>query len=131
MKAWILCVMTMMLTSGCDLLVAKYVDVSEETGIREMVSTRRATTDDLLILGIDSYPSKKRIEYYVLVPSPGFDGPEVLSRSVLPRGTKLYITGAQRCTNCSPQEVRLSVIADGFAGEEPVYIDMNWLDLLE
>lgn len=129
MKVLILCVMA--LVSGCGLLTAKYIDVSDEAGVREIVSTGRTTTEDLLLLGIDSYPSKKKIEYYVLVPSPGFDGPEVLSRTILPQGTKLYFTGAQRCTNCSPQKVRLSVKSDRFALEKPVYIDMNWLGLLE
>lgn len=125
------CFMTMALLGGCDLLTAKYVDISGEPAVREIVSTSRTTTEDLLILGIDSYPSKKEIKYYVLVPLPGFDGPEVLSRSVLPRGTKLYFTGARKCTNCSPQGVELSVNADGFSREKPVYIDMNWLGLLE
>lgn len=121
----------MMSVSGCGLLAAKYVDISGEEGIREMVSTRRMTTTDLLLLGIDSYPSKKKIEYYMLVPPPGFDGSEVLSRSLLPQGTRLYFTGAQRCVNCSPQSVRLSAKADGFAKEEPIYIDMASMDLLE
>jgi hypothetical protein len=131
MKTLIACITLMMSLSGCDLLAAKYVDVSREAGIREIVSSSRMTTSDLLLLGVDYYPSKKKIEYYMLVPPPGFDGPEVLSRSLLPQGTGLYFTGAQRCTNCSPQSVRLSVKTDGFAKREPIYIDMVWMDLLE
>lgn len=130
-KALIACITIMLSVSGCDLLAAKYVDVSGEAGIREMMSTSRTTTTDLLFLGIDSYPSKRKIEYFKLVPFPGFDGPEVLSRSLLPQGTRLHFTGAQRCVNCSPKSVRLRVKADGFAKEEPIYIDMAWMNLLE
>lgn len=130
-KALIACITILMSVSGCDLLAAKYVDVSGEAGIREIVSTSRTTTTNLLFLGIDSYPSKRKIEYYELVPFPGFDGPEVLSRSLLPQGTRLYFTGAQRCVNCSPKSVRLRVKVDGFSKEEPIYIDMDWMNLLE
>lgn len=126
----IACAAIMMSVSGCDLLVAKYVDVSREPGTREVISTNRITTVDLMLLGVDSYPSKKKIEYYKLVAPPGFDGPEVLSRSLPPRGTRLHFTGAQRCVNCSPQSVRLSVKADGFAKKEPIYIDMASMGLL-
>lgn len=131
LRAFIVCIMITMSVSGCDLLSAKYVDISGEAGIREIVSTSRITTTDLLLLGIDSYPSKKKTEYYMLVPPPGFDGPEVLSRSLLPQGTRLYFTGAQRCVNCSPQSIRLSVKVDGFAKEEPTYIDMASMGFLE
>ncbi|WP_369939665.1 hypothetical protein [Xanthomonas medicagonis] len=117
--------------SGCDLLTTKYVDASEEAGVREIVSTSRTTTTELLLLGIDSYPSQKRIEYYVLVPVPGFDGPEVLSRALLPQGAGLYFTGAQRCINCSPESMRLSVKVGGFERGQPIYIDMNSMGLLE
>lgn len=110
---------------------AKYEDVSSAPHIRELVSTSRITKTDLLLLGIDFYPSKKRIEDYKIVKYPGFDGPEVLSRAVLPQGTKLHITGAQRCTNCSPQNVRIEVKIDGAAIEKPVYIDMGSMDALE
>lgn len=132
MKALLIaCITTMTLMSGCNLLAAKYVDASGEEGIREIVSTSRTTKTDLLILGIDSYPSRKKIENYHLVPFPGFDGPEVLSRSKLPQGTRLHFTGARRCTNCSPQSVELSVVVDGVARKEPIYIDMGSMTLLE
>lgn len=130
-KALIACITLVMSVGGCDLLAAKYVDVSGEAGIREIISSSRTTTTDFLLLGVDSYPPEKKIEYYVLVPPPGFDGREVLSRSLLPQGTRLYFTGAQRCVNCSPRSVRLSAKADGFAQEEPIYLDMAWMDLLE
>lgn len=130
-KLLIACITTVMLISGCDLLAAKYVDASGEEGIREVVSTSQTTKTDLLFLGIDSYPSRKKVAYYMLVPSPGFDGPEVLSRSILPQGTKLHFIGAQRCKNCSPQNVRFSVNADGFVKKEPIYISMNSMNLLE
>lgn len=130
LKAAIICIATIMFMSGCDLLAAKYVDINEEAGIREIVSTSRTTTSDLLLLGIDSYPSQKKIKSYVLVPPPGFDGPEVLSRSVLPKGTVIHFTGARRCVNCYPKSVELSLKADGFAEEEPIYINMTWMNLL-
>lgn len=128
---FIACITTMMLISGCDLLAAKYVDASGGKGIREVVSTSRTTKTDLLFLGIDSYPSRKEIANYQLVPFPGFDGPEVLSRSVLPQGARLHFTGARRCTNCSSQSVELRVVVDGFAKSEPIYIDMSSMSLLE
>lgn len=130
-KALIVCIALTMSFSACDLLTAKYVDVSEETGIREIVSTSRRTKIDLLLLGVDFYPSKHRIESYRLVPPPGFDGPEVLSRSRLPQGTILHFTGAKRCENCAPKNVLLSATVDGFVQERPVYIDMAFIDLLE
>jgi hypothetical protein len=120
-----------MSVSGCDLLAAKYVDASEEAGVREIVSTSRTTAAELLLLGIDYYPSQKEIEYYTLVPSPGLDGPEVLSRALLPQGTKLYFTGAQRCINCFPESVRLSVKVYGFERDESIYIDMTSMGLLD
>lgn len=131
MRTWVACVLIMLVTGGCDFLAAKYVDASGDAGVRELVSTRRTTTTDLLLLGIDSYPSRRKIAYYVLVPSPGFDGPEVLSRAVLPKGTQIHITGAKRCTNCSPQRVRLRVEADAISKSEDVYIDLGWMGLLE
>ncbi|MDG2525310.1 hypothetical protein P6166_08085 [Stenotrophomonas sp. HITSZ_GD] len=120
-----------MFLGGCGLMEARYVDVSKEAGIREIVSSSRMTTVDMLLLGVDSYPSSKKIESYVLVKLPGFDGPEVLSRSLLPKGARLHFMGAQRCTNCYPQSVRFSVKVDGLAKEEPVYIDMSSMSLLE
>lgn len=132
MKKLLLAGMTaMILMGGCDLLAAKYVDTSGEEGIREIVSTSRKTKVDLLLLGVDSYPSRKKVVNYQLVPFPGFAGPEVLSRAVLPQGAVLHFTGARRCTNCSPQSVELSVVVDGLAKEEPIYIDMSSMSLLE
>ncbi|WP_313317521.1 hypothetical protein [Stenotrophomonas sp.] len=116
---------------GCDLLAAKYVDATEDAGVREIISTSGKTKVNLLMMGVDSYPSKKKVVYYVLVPAPGFVGPEVLSSSVLPRGTSIQITGAQRCVNCSPNRVRLSLKADGIVAEEPVYMDAEWIGFIE
>lgn len=130
-KRLIACIAMTLSLGGCGLLVARYVDVSEEEGIRELVSTRHATGTDLLLLGVDAYPSEKRVVFYELVPYPGFDGPEVLSRSVLPKGTRLEITGAQRCMNCYPRSIRMRVRVDGFAEDAPVYISKEWMRLLD
>lgn len=117
--------------SGCNLLAARYVDASQEPGVREIVSTSRTTNTELLLLGIDSYPGRNAIVYYKLTPFPGFDGPEVLSRSTLPQGTVLRVTGARRCTNCQSGHVDLSVTAEGIERKETIYISTQWLDLLE
>lgn len=131
LKFFILCIATVMGLGGCDILVARYADASTDASARNAISTYRTTKTDLLLLGVDSYPSKRTIENYVLVQPPGFDGPEVLSRSLVPRGARIYITGAQRCINCFSRNLRLSVKLDGLATSVPVYIDISLIGLLQ
>lgn len=125
------CTLLLMLLAGCSLGAAKYVDVSGEPDNQKLMSSRWTTNDDLLFLGIDSYPGKRRIVSFRLVPPPGFDGPEVLSRSVLPSGTQLTVIGARRCTNCWGETTdELMVTVDGFAREQPIYIRKYFLNYL-
>ena len=129
-KTIFLCIAMVVGLGGCDLLAARYVDASADDVVREIASTSRTTKADLLLLGIDSYPSKKKIENYVLVQPPGFDGPEVLSKSLLPKGARLHFMGAQRCVNCYPQNLRISIKVDGLSVTQPVYIDISLIESL-
>jgi hypothetical protein len=127
---WMVCVLLLMLIAGCNLPAAKYVDVSDDPRYQKLMSTRWTTEVELLFLGIDAYPSEKRIEDFKLVPHPGFDGPEVLSRSLLPSGTQVTVIGARRCTNCGGDLVELLVTIDGVPKEQPIYFSAGFLNLL-
>jgi hypothetical protein len=124
-------IMTLMLISGCCVSDEKYVDVSNEPRFRQIISSGQIINSDVWMLGIDSCPPERHIKYYELVPLPGFDGPEVLSRVLLHRGASIAVIRAESCTNCGARSERLLVEVGGFTKEQPIYLDASFVDILE
>lgn len=119
-----------MFITACSIPASQYEDVSHEQRFAKLLGAVRTTKSDMLVLGIDSLPSKKEVQYFVLVPYPGFEGPEVLSRSVLPKGTAVKIIGVESCKNCGPRTERFLLEVSDFEVEASVYLKSNFLDHL-
>jgi hypothetical protein len=70
------------------------IDVSAEPQYASIMGKRFRTQRDLIAIGytIDrNY--KKQIDYVALVGPPGFSGPEVVAKSILPKGALLEVVG--------------------------------------
>ncbi len=102
-RAFFGCVL-MLLFVGCS--SAKYDDVSNSDEFSYLIDQKFMTLDELLIIGVTSDANyEKRIDYYSVIPKPGFDGPEVVTRNVLPAGTLIQIRKVMRCANCMSQKI--------------------------
>jgi len=119
-----------LLLVACSLPRSEYVDVSHEQRFQGLLGVPRITKSDLLLLGIDSYPSKNQISYFMLMPRPGFEGPEVLSRSSLPSGSVVRIVGVESCTNCGSKSNRFVLEVEGMDRIEPVYLRVDFANEL-
>ena len=61
----------------------------------------------------DSEKYEKKVDYYVVVQSPGFAGPEVVNRAVIPPGTRIKVLDVLKCANCLSLIERVSISIDG------------------
>ena len=66
------------------------------------------TRDDLRVFGITADRHyAPQIDYYVLVGRPGFDGPEIITRQRLPKGTVIKVVGVRE------SKAPLLILTDG------------------
>jgi hypothetical protein len=97
-----------LLLSGC--IKAKYEDVSNDERYSSLVGHEYRFAEDLIIHGVLDYPTRDQVlDFYVVTAKPGFDGPEVVSRGLLPAGTMVHIEKVMDCTNCFESGIHLQV----------------------
>ena len=87
------------LLAGCYMV--SYEDVSNDPKYSMYVGTEYRTTSDMTVYRVSmdrNYGPSPSI--YKIVQPPGFDGPEVISRTRFPAGSTLKILTIQRCKDC-------------------------------
>lgn len=124
------CLVLALIVTSCSVPASKYENVSHEKRFQGLLGSRKFTKSEFLVLGIDSYPSQRKTKYFLLVPQPGFEGPEVLSRASLPAGAEVKIIGAEACTNCGNTSERFLVEVVGLDADKPVYLNTGFIDEL-
>jgi hypothetical protein len=112
----------------------EFRDVSAEASLSHYIGTTYKTKKDLIICGIARdirYP--KVVGYYTVMEPPGIDGPEVISRHVIPPGTLVKTIRVERCSNCLPFSAELrwvvDVLSDRTFKDHPVVIDAGRIDI--
>lgn len=120
-----------MLALGCT-TAATYADVSAQLAYRELTGARYELRVPMHLSGVNAPPGyEKTIDFYTVSPaSPGWSGPELVSRCTLPPGTWVAVRGVRRCTNC-PFETRVEALVE-IAGVTvdarfPVSISLEYL----
>lgn len=105
-----LAVLMPVVLAGCGFV--SYEDVSSEPKYSMHVGARYRTTEDMEIYRISmerNYGPSPSI--YEIVQSPGFGGPEVLSRTDFPEGSTMRILSVKRCKDCYlDEEPRMHVV---------------------
>ena len=108
MNKAVISVMGALLLSGC--IKASYEDVSKDVRYSSLVGHKYRFEEDLIIHGVFGYPTDdKAVDFYVVTDKPGFGGPEVVSRGLLPAGTMVRIEKVMDCTNCFESGIHLQV----------------------
>jgi len=88
------------LLSSCSAKV-EYEDISQVPAYRSLVGRELSSPSDLVLHAITLDRNyAKRIDQCSITQPPGFGGPEVVVRSVLPAGTIFHVRGIRRCKNC-------------------------------
>ena len=119
---------TACILSGC---FVSYGDVSAEPKYRSLIGRELRGDSDLLLHEVTLDRNyAKRVDLCSVTPRPGFVGPEVISRSVLPAGTPFLVLRVRRCTNCLGEE-RVELIVSspsvGQCGQAPIMISYGSL----
>jgi hypothetical protein len=85
--------------SGCGFV--SFEDVSSNAAFSAYVDGHYRTTSDMQVYRISmdgNYGQTPSI--YKVIPPPGIDGPEVLSRASIPAGSTLQVQSVERCVDC-------------------------------
>ena len=122
--------MAAVLLSGCGVM-AEYEDVSSEPTYRSLIGRELRAPSELLLHAVTLDRNyAKRVDLCSITPRPGFAGPEVVMRRVLPAGTTFRVLRVRRCTNClSQDQVDLIVSSKSttVCGQAPATIDHDVL----
>ena len=92
-------VLATLLLAGCYLV--SYEDVSSEPKYASYVGAEYRTTANMTVYRVSmdqNYGPSPSV--YKIVQPPGFDGPEVISRTRFPEGSTMKVLTIQRCTDC-------------------------------
>lgn len=91
---------------GCS-TPQRFEDVSSVPAYRAYVGATYRLQVPMHISGVNAPPGyEKTVDYYVVTPeSPGWTGPELITRDTLAVGTEVSVTSVRRCTNCRFEEV--------------------------
>ena len=87
------------LLAGCGFV--SFEDVSADPQYSTYVGTEYRTTSDMTVYRVSmdrNYGPSPSI--YKIVQPPGFDGPEVISKTDFPEGSTLRVLTIQRCKDC-------------------------------
>ena len=122
-------VVTAGILSGC--VMSQYEDVSAEPTYRSLIGQELRGNSELLLHEVTLDRNyARRVDLCSVTPRPGFAGPEVISRRVLPAGTPFRVLRVRRCTNCLPEE-RVELIVSspsvGQCGQAPIEISYGAL----
>lgn len=99
MNARFIALLATLLLVGCYLV--SYEDVSRDSEYARYVGNEYRTTADMTVyrVSLDQNYGPSPSVYKVVQP-PGFDGPEVISRTRFPEGSTLKVLTIQRCKDC-------------------------------
>lgn len=98
-------------------------DVSSHAEYKGVVGARFRTKVDLLLIGVTADQNyKKQIDYFVLVPEPGFSGPEVVRKEKLAKGSSFRIAQVLQSKLFFVPRVYYVVEVSGAKTEAPVRI---------
>ena len=122
-------VVTAGILSGC--VMSQYEDVSAEPTYRSLIGQELRGNSELLLHEVTLDRNyAQRVDLCSVTPRPGFAGPEVISRRVLPAGTSFRVLRVRRCTNCL-FEKRIELIVSspnaGRCGQAPIEISYEFL----
>jgi hypothetical protein len=110
---------------------ASYEDVSTDPAYRSLIGQELRCDSELLLHEVTlDLDSPGRVDTCSVTPPPGFDGPEVVRRSVVPAGTTFRVEHVRRCTNCLGDEIiELVVSSPAMArcGQAPITISSSFL----
>lgn len=87
------------LLAGCGFV--SFEDVSNDPAYSAYAGTEYRTTSDMIVhrVSMDGNHGPSPGIYEIVQP-PGFDGPEVISRTRFPEGSTLNVLTIQRCKDC-------------------------------
>ncbi len=98
MKQLTVTVLSLFVLCGC---VAKFND--ESVKYSSIINKEYTTLKDLDVYGYTLKVEKnKKLDGYTIHQPPGVSGPEIVSRTLLPIGTKFRIYRIESCSNCVP-----------------------------
>ena len=96
--------------SGC---ISEFEDISTSPEFNGIIGFKYETRNNLLIFGYTLKAEKdKALNGYVIHDFPGISGPEILSKSILPKGSIFTIKKIESCTNCLPFTTTLNFVLD-------------------
>ncbi len=100
------------------------VDVSAHAEYKEVIGSKFGVKQDLQLIGVTADQNyKKQVDYIVLVSSPGFSGPEVVTMEHLSKGSLIQVVGVLQSTSIlSPRVYYVVVIADAKPRSAPIRI---------
>lgn len=109
---------------SCSLPRADYVDTNNDKSYELLKGSEYISIAQLEKVGVtDSAKYLDRVDYYLVVKSPGFRGPEVVNRVVIPPGTKVKVLDVLKCTNCLSGDERVLISLEGTSESlPPTYI---------
>jgi len=104
------------------------IDVSNEEVYANLLGTQFRTQHELIAIGVTLDRNyKKQIDYIKLVMPPGFSGPEVVEKGVLPKGSVLKVTAVIKADSWLVNRVKY--VVERLDGSQPVkgkmVIDVN------
>lgn len=113
--------------SGC--LITEWEDVSSEPQYSGLIGVEMISNEQLRAHGITIESNYEKIlNHYSITPLPGFSGPEVLSTTTLPKGTKFKIIKVIRCIDCflKQEELEMKIIEGPKLNGAPSRFDYDY-----
>lgn len=86
-----------------------YRDVSGSAEYVHLIGREFRSLDQLMIYGVSYDKRYETIAEFVIAEKPGFGGPEVLTRDVLPIHSLIQVNQIMACTNCLYSGMRIVV----------------------
>ncbi len=128
----VLFVAVLAITPGCS-IPAKFQDVSEDKAFSAYVGAQYTLKAPMHLSGVNLPPGYRQvIDVYSIHPtSPNWSGPELITRDILPAGTRLIVESVHRCTNCIFEkerfEARVKIVDYTPAIDRPIKISLKYL----
>ena len=113
---------------------AKYAPVPPGSEGTEAIGKSFELQQDMLMHGVAMHGNAPPVDHYSITPYPGFDGPEVLSRTILRKGTRFSIASIEKCSNCRwlfEERGQARVVLADRQMEAYVVLDPGWLSAPE
>lgn len=116
---------------GCS-TPQRFADVSSSPTYRAYVGRTYRLKVPMHISGVNAPPGyQKTVDSYVVTPtSPGWSGPELITRHTLAAGTEVTVKSVRRCINCLYAEVvDAEIRISGYMTEftRPIHVGVKYL----